>query len=121
VVPRSLLQARSGWKRINFDLHSALGFWSLAVLLVWAVSAIYFGFPEAFLAVIDYFEPPELAGNGRRQGDVSSPGLRACISAATGGLRVRITYVIIGLIPPAIFITGAICGGTASCAGGRPR
>ena len=99
---------RTGWKRINFDLHSALGFWSLAILLVWGVSGIYFGFPEPFLAVIDYFGPPELAGNAQRQGDAFVAWLVRMHFGRYGGLGVRITYVIIGLIPPAIFITGAI-------------
>jgi uncharacterized iron-regulated membrane protein len=31
--------------RINWDLHSALGFWSLAFILVWGLSAVYFAFP----------------------------------------------------------------------------
>ena len=74
---------RHGWKRINFDLHSALGFWSLAILLIWGVSGIYFGFPELFNAVVDYFEPPELAGDVSRRGDDFRPGWSACTSAAT--------------------------------------
>jgi len=31
---------RSGWKRINFDIHSALGFWSLLILLLWGVTGV---------------------------------------------------------------------------------
>jgi uncharacterized iron-regulated membrane protein len=34
--------------RINWDLHSALGFWCLIFVTVWAVSGIYFSFPRAF-------------------------------------------------------------------------
>ena len=67
-----------------------------------------FGFPEAFLAVIDYFEPPELAGNRRRQGNVFVAWLARMHFGRYSGLGVRITYAIIGLIPAAIFITGAI-------------
>jgi len=39
---------RRRWQRINFDLHSSIGFWVLAILSVWAVSGIYFVWPEAF-------------------------------------------------------------------------
>jgi len=36
--------------RINWDLHSALGFWCLLFILEWGVSAIYFSFPQPFNA-----------------------------------------------------------------------
>jgi len=43
------------WKapfaRMVWDLHSALGFWSMLLLLVWGVTGIYFAFPRAFDAL----------------------------------------------------------------------
>ena len=43
--------ARS-WRRINFDLHSAFGFWTIIIVSFWAVSAIYFAWPrQVFLFV----------------------------------------------------------------------
>src|SRR5438105_2331989 len=36
------LNPRHGWKRINFDLHAALGFWSLLILFMWGLTGIYF-------------------------------------------------------------------------------
>lgn len=43
------------WKahfaRISWDLHSALGFWCWAWVLMWAASGIYFAFPGAFNAL----------------------------------------------------------------------
>jgi uncharacterized iron-regulated membrane protein len=41
--------------RINWDLHSALGFWCFIFVVVWGISAIYFSFPQAFntLFVLD--------------------------------------------------------------------
>jgi uncharacterized iron-regulated membrane protein len=38
----------ASFARINWDLHSALGFWCLAFVTIWGVSAIYFVFPQAF-------------------------------------------------------------------------
>jgi uncharacterized iron-regulated membrane protein len=32
---------RLSWKRINYDLHSAIGFWTLLILSMWAVTGIY--------------------------------------------------------------------------------
>lgn len=45
---------RANFPRLNWDLHSALGFWFFPLLLVWGLSAIYFAFPQVssiFLAL----------------------------------------------------------------------
>jgi uncharacterized iron-regulated membrane protein len=47
--PRSLtVNWRSRFPRITWDVHSALGIWSLLFVLTWAISAIYFSFPQWF-------------------------------------------------------------------------
>lgn len=97
---------RRGWKRINFDLHSALGFWSLAVLFLWGLTGVYFAYPQPFLTVVDYFEPPELSE--LRKGDAFLAWLVRMHFGRYGGMGVRITYVIIGLLPAVMFVTGAI-------------
>jgi uncharacterized iron-regulated membrane protein len=99
---------RSNWKRMNFDLHGALGFWSLLILFLWGLTGIYFGFPDAFMAVIDYFEPPDLFPHGGRKGDAFLAWLVRMHFGRYGGMGVRITYVIIGLLPAVMFVTGAI-------------
>jgi uncharacterized iron-regulated membrane protein len=38
---------RSNWKRFNWDLHSSVGFWSCAALLLVTFTGIYFAFPKA--------------------------------------------------------------------------
>jgi uncharacterized iron-regulated membrane protein len=38
----------SQFPRINWDLHSALGFWSFVFVLLWGISGIYFSFPQWF-------------------------------------------------------------------------
>jgi uncharacterized iron-regulated membrane protein len=98
---------RSGWKRINFDLHAALGFWGLLILILWGVSGIYFGFPDPFMKVVDYFEPPDQVPIGR-QGDTFIAWMVRMHFGRYGGMGVRITYVVIGLLPAVMFVTGAI-------------
>ena len=49
---------RSNLARTQWDLHSALGFWSFPFLFVWAISGTYFAFPDLFNAVI----PPDSLG-----------------------------------------------------------
>jgi uncharacterized iron-regulated membrane protein len=40
------------WRRINFDLHVSVGFWTILLTSIWAVSGIYFGWPrQVFLFV----------------------------------------------------------------------
>ncbi len=43
------------WKRINFDLHSAVGFWILALIFLWAMSGVYFVWPKQVEAFIGKF------------------------------------------------------------------
>jgi len=48
---------RRRWKRINFDLHSAVGFWSFAFVIIWAGSGIYFTWPDRVLVFVDRLSP----------------------------------------------------------------
>jgi uncharacterized iron-regulated membrane protein len=46
---RSLtVEWRASFARINWDLHSALGFWCLAFVAMWGLSGIYLVFPHHF-------------------------------------------------------------------------
>ena len=36
------------WKRINFDLHSAVGIWTVFFTLTWALTGMYFTWPKIF-------------------------------------------------------------------------
>lgn len=44
---------RKRWRRINFDLHSAIGFWSIWFLVLWAASGIYFVWPRDVLSIVN--------------------------------------------------------------------
>ena len=44
---------RRTWKRINWDLHSAIGIWTVFFTLVWAVTGIYFAWDRPFEAIIN--------------------------------------------------------------------
>lgn len=43
------------WRRINFDLHSAVGFWTLLILSMWAVSGVYFIWPKPIESFVNRF------------------------------------------------------------------
>lgn len=46
---------RKSWKRINWDLHSVMGFWALFFTLTWALTGMYFTWPKLFTTPITKF------------------------------------------------------------------
>jgi uncharacterized iron-regulated membrane protein len=36
----------ASWKRVLFDLHSAVGLWTLVVVAMWGLSGFYFAYPQ---------------------------------------------------------------------------
>lgn len=49
----------NSWRRINFDLHSAIGSWCLLVLSMWAITAVYFVWPKPFEKTVNFFSSTE--------------------------------------------------------------
>lgn len=45
------------WARLNWDLHSAFGFWSCIFVAMWGISGAYFIFPKPFTRVITLVSP----------------------------------------------------------------
>jgi uncharacterized iron-regulated membrane protein len=45
---------RSNWKRLNWDLHSAVGFWSFSLIFMWAITGVYLAFPLPFQKIINH-------------------------------------------------------------------
>jgi uncharacterized iron-regulated membrane protein len=51
------LNFRANWRRVNFDIHNAVGFWALAIIFWWAFSGFYFGFYKQVGAVVNAVSP----------------------------------------------------------------
>jgi uncharacterized iron-regulated membrane protein len=47
------IDLRRNWRRINFDAHHAIGFWTLAIVFWWSISSIYFGWYRQFSGVVN--------------------------------------------------------------------
>ena len=45
------------WKRVNWDLHNVAGFWTVAIVLMWAITGAYFTFPQTFRNIVGLFAP----------------------------------------------------------------
>ena len=48
---------RANWRRINYDLHCAIGFWTLLLSFWWALSGMYFGWYNVMARAIDVVSP----------------------------------------------------------------
>lgn len=99
---------RSGWQRLNWDLHSAIGFWAFIVVLVWAISGIYLVFPHPFSAAVDYLDPGDPFSLVPRRGDLALEWLAKLHFGRFAGIKTKWTWAILGVIPPVLFITGAV-------------
>jgi uncharacterized iron-regulated membrane protein len=114
-----------GWKRFNWDLHSAIGFWTVSLILMWALTGAYFVFPNPFRAAIEIFTPtnppplsPAVAGAVAGLRRVPRPpqttgqkilrGFSFAHYGNFGGWPVKALWVILGLAPPALFVTGML-------------
>lgn len=43
------------WARVNWDLHSAFGFWTLLLVGMWGITGAYFIFPQPFARGVAFF------------------------------------------------------------------
>lgn len=48
---------KANWKRINFDLHSAIGIWMAAFVLLWGITGSYLVFPVPFEKAVNQVFP----------------------------------------------------------------
>jgi uncharacterized iron-regulated membrane protein len=48
---------RHNWRRITFDMHNAIGFWTLFIVSWWALSGIYFAWYRPVTAAIAMVSP----------------------------------------------------------------
>ena len=73
---RSLtINPRANWKRINWDLHSAVGFWTFAFFFMWSFTGIYLVFPAPFETFINRFAPLEYYRLASQESEPPSPAV----------------------------------------------
>ena len=97
----------SPWRRFNWDLHSAAGFWLFLFILMWGVSGIYLGIPDPFNRAVELVWGAETPGD--RPGDVILLWLsRLHIGRWREHPSLKIVWVILGLVPALMAVTGCI-------------
>jgi uncharacterized iron-regulated membrane protein len=52
-----LIVFRHNWRRINYDAHSAIGFWTLFIVFWWALSGIYFAWYRQVTSAVAVVSP----------------------------------------------------------------
>ncbi len=67
-------------RRIYWELHSAVGFWSSALVLMWAATGAYFAFPAQFRAVVNSVSALSVAEPG--------PSAAPATGTSDGGLDI---------------------------------
>jgi uncharacterized iron-regulated membrane protein len=77
---------RANWKRVNFDLHNATGFWLLLPIAVLAITGSYFTWPRQYRAVVGSIlpvtaaEPPK--SNPKQKGLTPPPSIDDLVARA---------------------------------------
>ncbi len=118
---RSLTVHRNaGGKRFIWSLHSMLGFWSLAFILLFGISGAYLGNPERFQDFVDRIEPLTAANARTRTGDqvvywlaylhvgrINGIGL-PCSGPGLCDATTKLIWAVVGLAPAGMFVTGAM-------------
>jgi len=100
---------KSNWKLLNWNLHSAVGFWSFLLVLMWALSGVYLAFPNPFQDLVDYLQPlNDPARTDTRFGDEFLRWLSRLHFGRFGGWPIKALWTALGLIPLLLFITGAV-------------
>jgi uncharacterized iron-regulated membrane protein len=52
-----IVDVRRSWKRVTWDLHSAIGIWTGAAIALWAVTGASFAFPAQFRSAVNTISP----------------------------------------------------------------
>jgi uncharacterized iron-regulated membrane protein len=129
---------KANWKRLNWDLHSVIGLWTFAFVFIFGVTGVYLVFPTPFQKVVNRFSPLELYKlQSSVESPAVSPIVRV-VDEATPRVRrrrppikrspgdiflrwfyylhfgnfgdwpVKALWVLLGLVPPFLFATGAL-------------
>jgi uncharacterized iron-regulated membrane protein len=117
---RSLIVHRgTGWRRVVWDLHSVIGFWSFGFILLFGLSGVYLGNPEPFQDLADRLRP-FLGTEGSRIVDDSLYWLAYLHFGRINGIGIpcggpglcdsitKFIWAAFGLAPALMFVTGVV-------------
>jgi len=99
---------RATWNRFNWTLHSALGAWFVLFVAMWGITGIYLTIPEPFNLVADTIEPVDEETFEPRTVDTILYWIASVHFGRFGGIKTKIIWFIVGIIPVILFLTGTL-------------
>jgi len=109
---RSLkIKLSSGWRRFNWDLHGAIGFWLFLFMLMWGFSGWYLGMPEPLTDLVERFSDPDRV-YGEGKGDIALTWLSRLHFGRWRepgwGPWLKAVWAAVGVVPALMFVTGVL-------------
>lgn len=102
---------RANWKRLNWDLHSAVGIWIFLFVFMWGITGVLLVFPVHYQNLVARFTPinqPFRRGGPMAIGDQILRWPAWLHFGNRWGAVVEAVWVLIGLVPVLLFVTGVI-------------
>jgi uncharacterized iron-regulated membrane protein len=102
---------RANWKRLNWDLHSALGIWMFLFVFMWGLTGVLLVFPQPYQSLVARFTPinrPFRRGGPMAIGDQILRWPAWIHFGNRWGWGIETLWVIFGLVPVLLFVTGVI-------------
>lgn len=108
-----------GWKRVTWDIHSVVGFWSALFLLLFGITGLYLGNPDLFQNLGEWIEPTTETNAGDRVIDQVMYWLAFLHFGRFGGRvpwcgrgacdqTLKAVWAAFGLAPAALLVTGVV-------------
>jgi uncharacterized iron-regulated membrane protein len=102
------LHRNVGGRRFIRELHGVLGFWCLALLLLWTTTGVYFAFPAPFNALLDVFSVQGADTPASRFLEDAFAALVRVHFGRSFGRGIEVIWAILGLVPSVLFVTGVM-------------
>ncbi len=104
IAPRRLDSGR----RFLRHLHGLMGFWSFLLIVLWALTGIYFAFPGPYNTLLDAITTQGADTATSRFLDDALAWLVRVHFGRSFGFWIKVTWAILGLVPCCLFITGCL-------------
>jgi uncharacterized iron-regulated membrane protein len=109
---------RNWWRRMSIrrgstgrpflrDLHNTFGFWFFLLIVMWALTGIYFGFPDVINTPTEWLENRGNETLAQWLQDVIAVLSRLHFGRAYG-IFVKVLWVVLGLVPCVLLVTGVL-------------
>lgn len=101
-------QPSSTGRRFLLGVHNTLGFWAFLLIVLWALTGIYFAFPDSVNLLTEWLQD----GDAETPASVFVQDAIAELSrlhfGRAYGLFVKVLWAVLGLVPCVLLITGVL-------------